>query len=197
LKARTIQLSCHGRKQVVHGERTSLTRTRASLYYGSDTEEESMKLFALLLAGAVLAGCNVETKDPSKSDDNVQISADANSEVSFDFPFASGRVKLPQSMMRNGNFDLDGVKLMPGSSLTGFSVFAGDKNPAVTMTFNAPASPDEVRAYFMEQFKQKGVQAALAGGSVTGTSKDGDPFTIEVQPGPGGSQGKIILHDKS
>ena len=26
--------------------------------------------------------------------------------------------------MHNGNFDIDGVKLMPGSQVTGFSVFA-------------------------------------------------------------------------
>ena len=155
-----------------------------------------MKSLALLVSGAMLAGCNVQAKDPSKSGDNVQISADANSAVSFDFPFASGQVKLPQSMMRNGDFDLDGVKLMPGSRLTGFSVFAGDKANNVTMTFNAPASPDQVRSYFVEEFKQQGVEATRAGDSVTGTSKDGTPFTIQVAPAANGSQGKIMIQDK-
>jgi hypothetical protein len=37
---------------------------------------------------------------------------------------------------------------------------------------------------------------ALAGDSVTGKSKDGDPFTIEVGPASGGSQGKIVIESK-
>jgi hypothetical protein len=155
-----------------------------------------MKHLALLVTGSLLAGCNVQTKDPSQSDDNVQISADANSAVSFNFPFASGEVKLPKAVMRAGDFDIDGVKLMPGSKLTGFSVFAGDKGSDVTMTFNAPAPPDQVRSYFVEQFKKQNVEAAVAGDTVTGRSKDGTPFTIQVQPGPDGSQGKILIHDK-
>jgi hypothetical protein len=155
-----------------------------------------MKHLAFLLAATLLAGCNVQTKDPSQSDDNVTISADANSAVSFNFPFASGEVKLPKAVMRSGDFDIDGVKLMPGSTLTGFSVFAGDRGSDVTMAFDAPAPPDQVRSYFVEQFKKRNVEAAVAGDSVTGMSKDGTPFTIQVQPAPNGSQGKILIHDK-
>lgn len=154
-----------------------------------------MKLLALLAIGSVLAGCNFDAKDPSQSGDNVQISAD-NSELSFDLPFASGQVKLPQSMMHGGNFDLDGVKLMPGSKMTGFSVFAGDKGSDVTMTFDAPAPPEQVRSYFLDQFKREGMDVRLAGDAVTGTSKDGSPFTIEVEPAPNGSHGKILINDK-
>jgi hypothetical protein len=88
------------------------------------------------------------------------------------------------------------VKLMPGSTVTGFSVFARDEGSLVTMAFNAPAAPDAVRAYFVDQFKQKGVDAALTGDSVTGKSKDGNPFTITVTPSGSGSQGKIEVQDK-
>jgi hypothetical protein len=48
----------------------------------------------------------------------------------------------------------------------------------------------------MSQFKDHGVEVALAGDSVTGKSKDGDPFTIEVGPASGGSQGKIVIESK-
>jgi hypothetical protein len=99
-------------------------------------------------------------------------------------------------MMHNGNIDIDGVKLMPGSSVTGFSVLAGDRGANVTMTFAAPASPDAVRSYYADQFKKQGVEVAIAGNSVTGKSKDGNPFTIEVNPGANGSQGKIDIQDK-
>jgi hypothetical protein len=98
--------------------------------------------------------------------------------------------------MHNANFDMDGVKLMPGSSVTGFNLDAHDEGATVEMRFTAPASPDEVRAYFMSQFKDHGVEVALAGDAVTGKSKDGDPFTIQIGPASSGSQGKIVIESK-
>jgi hypothetical protein len=160
----------------------------------------SMMIRAAVLIGfAALAACNVQGKDPSKSDGNVQINAAESGEVSFNLPFASGQVKLPQSMMHNGNFDIDGVNLMPGSTMTGFSVFAGEANKpnTVTMGFKAPASPHEVRAYFLDQFKQKGLEAAVSGDAVVGKSKDGTPFNIRVSPAAGGSEGRIVIEDKN
>jgi len=64
------------------------------------------------------------------------------------------------------------------------------------MSFNTPTSPDDTRSYFVDQFKKQNVEAALAGDSVTGTTKDGDPFTIQVSPTANGSQGKIVIQDK-
>jgi hypothetical protein len=107
-----------------------------------------------------------------------------------------GQVKVPAMMMHNGNIDIDGVKLMPGSSVTGFSVLAGDKGANVNMAFTAPASPDEVRSYYVDQFRKQGVEVALAGDAVTGKSKDGNPFVIQVNPAASGSQGKIEIQDK-
>jgi hypothetical protein len=98
--------------------------------------------------------------------------------------------------MHNGSFDIDGVRLPPGSSVTGFSMFARDKGATVNMSFNTPMSPDQTRSYFVDQFKEKGVEAAISGDSVTGKSKDGSPFTISVTPGASGSQGKVDIESK-
>jgi hypothetical protein len=116
--------------------------------------------------------------------------------IAFNTPIAEGSVKVPGAMVGHSNFDIDGVKLMPGSNVTGFSVFAGDKGATVNMAFNAPASPDAVRSYFVDQFKSQGVDARLSGDAVTGTSKDGSPFTITVGPAANGSQGKIEVQGK-
>jgi hypothetical protein len=156
-----------------------------------------MKRSALLLLVSLLAGCNVHSKNPADGDDNVTINADESGHVSFNLPFAKGQVKVPTSFMHNGNVDIDGVKLMPGSSVTGFNVDAAHDAANVDMSFTAPASPDEVRSYFVDQFKKQGVEAAIAGDSVTGKSKDGDPFTIEVSPGASGSHGKIVIHSNN
>ena len=152
-----------------------------------------MNRSALFLLPILLAGCNVHSKNPANGDENVTIQADENGHVAFNLPFMKGEVKVPTSMMHNGSCDIDGVKLMPGSQVTGFSMFARDHGATVNMTFNAPGSPDQVRSYFVDQFKDKGVEAALAGDAVKGKSKDGSAFTIDVSPAPNGSQGKIDI----
>jgi hypothetical protein len=155
-----------------------------------------MKSSALLMLLPLLAGCNVHSKNPADGDENVSIHADDNGHISFNLPIGQGQVKLPASMMHNGNFDIDGVKLPPGSSVNGFSLDAHDKGATVDMSFSNPRSPGEVRTYFLDQFKRQGVEAALSGNSVTGKSKDGSPFTIEISSSAGGSQGKIVVQDK-
>lgn len=155
-----------------------------------------MRRAAFLFLVPLVAACNVHSKNPAAGDENVSIKAAENGEVKFNVPFASGQVKLPEGTMSKGDFDIDGVKLMPGSSITGFSVFGGEKGSTVNFAFKAPASPDNVRAYFVDQFRQKGVEAAVAGDAVSGKTKDGDPFVIRVEPAAQGSQGTIAIQDK-
>lgn len=155
-----------------------------------------MNRSALFLIMPLLAGCNVHSKNPANGDGNVTINADETGHVAFNLPFVKGEVKVPSGFMHNGNFDIDGVKLMPGSQVTGFSVFARDEGANVNMTFNSPAPPDQVRSYFLDQFRQKGVQASLAGDAVKGTSKDGSAFTIALSPSATGSQGRLEIQSK-
>ena len=151
---------------------------------------------AILLLLPLLASCNMHSKNPANGDENVSIHADESGHIAFNLPIAEGQVKVPTGMMHNGNFDIDGVKLMPGSSVTGFNLEAHDHGATVDMSFNAPGSPDDVRSYFLDQFKAKGVEAALAGDSVSGKSKDGSPFIIHVSPAASGSKGIISIQSK-
>lgn len=155
-----------------------------------------MKSSALLMLLPLLACCNVHSKNPASGDGNVSFHADDNGHISFNLPIAQGQLKLPTSMMHNGNFDIDGVKLPPGSSVNGFNIDAHDKGATIDMSFTNAKSPDDVRSYFIDQFKKQGIEATLSGDSVTGKSKDGSPFTIEVSSSAGGSQGKIVVQDK-
>jgi len=150
----------------------------------------------ILLLLPLLASCNMHSKNPANGDENVSIHADESGHIAFNLPIAEGQVKVPTGMMHNGNFDIDGVKLMPGSSVTGFNLEAHDHGATVDMSFNAPGSPDDVRSYFLDQFKAKGVEAALAGDSVSGKSKDGSPFIIHVSPAASGSNGIISIQSK-
>jgi hypothetical protein len=154
-----------------------------------------MNRTALLLLVPLLAGCNVHSKNPAEGDDNVSIHADESGHIAFNLPIAEGKLKVPANVMHEGDFDIDGVKLMPGSSVTGFSVMAGDKGANVTMAFSAPASPEEVRSYYLDHFRGQGVEAALAGDAVQGKTKDGNAFAIHVSPAASGSTGKIEIQD--
>jgi len=151
---------------------------------------------AVLALPLVLAGCHVQGKNPAHSDENVMINADGSGRVAFNFPFAKGEVKLPASMMNKGNVDIGGVKLMPGSTMTGFNLNGGGDGAVVEMSFNAPAAPDAVRSYYVDQFKQKGVEAALAGDTVTGKTREGSAFAIKVFPDGSGSQGLVTIQDR-
>jgi hypothetical protein len=147
----------------------------------------------LLMLVPLVAGCNVHSKNPAKGDENVSIKADENGQVTFNVPFASGQVKLPEGTMNNSDFDIDGVKMIPGGTMSGFNVEAGDKGATVHFAFKAPSSPENVRSYFVDQFKAKGVAATAAGSSVSGKTKDGDPFMIDVESAAQGSQGTITI----
>jgi hypothetical protein len=151
---------------------------------------------AFLMLLPLLAGCNVHSKNPADGDENVSIHADESGNIAFNLPIAEGKLKVPTGMMHNCDFDIDGVKLMPGSSVTGFSLDAPDTAATVQMSFKASASPDAVRSYYIAQFRKQGVDAALAGDAVTGKSKDGNPFAIHVSAAPNGSTGKIEIQDK-
>ena len=155
-----------------------------------------MRYFAALMLLPLLAGCNVHSKNPAHGDENVSIRADESGHIEFNLPIAEGKLKVPAAMMHNGDFDIDGVKLMPGSSVTGFSLMAADKGANVTMAFKASASPDEVRSYYVDQFRKQGVEAAVSGDAVTGQTKDGSPFAIHVRAAPNGSTGRIEVQDK-
>ena len=155
-----------------------------------------MNRLALLFVLPLLAGCNVHSKNPREGDDKVTIKADESGHVSFNLPIAEGQVKVPTGMMHNGNIEIDGVKLMPGSSVTGFNLDAGNAGADIDMSFTAPAPPGQVRSYYMDQFRKQGVEAALNGDTVSGKSKDGNPFTIIVSAAGSGSKGRIEVHDK-
>lgn len=149
------------------------------------------------LSLALLAGCKGEVKNPATSDKTVNIQGDGNGQVSFDLPFAKGQVKLPTGMMNNTNFDIDGVKMIPGGKIGAFNVDAGgDRDSVVDMKFTAPASPAEVQKYFLDQFAAKGVTAHADGSGVAGTGKDGDQFTIGLAPGAAGTSGTIVIRNK-
>ena len=153
---------------------------------------------SVLLSGlslVVLAGCHAKTKNPANSDGKVAISGDGNGAVSFNLPFAKGQVTLPEGMMTSANFDIDGVKLMPGSKVTGFNINAGDGGATVKARFMSPEGVDAVKSYFIREFGAKNVTATVAGNRISGSGRDGETFTIDLSQQGNLTQGDINIVD--
>ena len=71
----------------------------------------------------------------------------------------------------------------------------GDDKGNVRISFDAPASPDVVKAWFLEKLtaNDKLTVNPTASG-FAGTSKDGDPFTLDLRPGEAGhTTGSMII----
>lgn len=96
-----------------------------------------------------------------------------------------------------GDFDIDGVKLYPGSKVTRVDVDARDKDGSdrstVTLGFTSPAAPKVAADWMAGEFAKKGVKVARDGDTLSGKDKDGDDFTIRFAPDGATSKGEAKI----
>ncbi len=129
-----------------------------------------------------LAACS------SGGNDNGMVTVSANSEdgnVSVRVPGVSIDTKLPKAMFTKSDFDIDGVKLFPGSKIQAMNVNAGANTGAkavVDINFTAPGGIDAVRKHFTEGFAHKGVAVKTRGATLSGKTSDGNDFAIDLAP---------------
>ncbi|MES2288251.1 MAG: hypothetical protein V4530_00830 [Pseudomonadota bacterium] len=144
-----------------------------------------------------LAACS------SGGNDNGMVTVSANSQdgnVSVRVPGVSIDTKLPSSMFKKSDFDIDGVKLFPGSSIETMNVNAGAKKSdkaTVDLTFSAPAGIDAVRKHFTDGFAREEVAFKTYDGSLTGKTSDGNDFAIDFVPvGANVTKGHVTVSDR-
>ena len=84
-----------------------------------------------------------------------------------------------------GDFDIDGVKLYPGSKVTSVNVDASDRNGAdkatVQLGFTSPATPAKAADWMAGEFAKKGTKVARTGDVLAGLcaarlAVGGDPY---------------------
>ena len=108
-------------------------------------------------------------------------------------------MKLPDfaNLDIEGDFDIDGVKLYPGSKVTTVNVDAnakdGNDKAKVELGFTAPAAPAKAADWMAGEFGKKGVKITRTGDTLAGTSKDGDAFTIDFAPDGATAKGKVLI----
>ncbi len=103
-------------------------------------------------------------------------------------------VNLPMAGMMSDKMEIDGVKLFPGSNITGVDIDAkGKEDGRVTMRFETPAPRDKVVAWFGDQFTQQKFEARQTSGGFAGTSADGNWYTLDLKAAGGGTAGEFRL----
>jgi hypothetical protein len=154
----------------------------------------TLGLAACSVDGEPDKGTTVSIDATSRDGDKVAIKADGDTgNVSLNVPGFDAKMRLPKKLLNDSNFDIDGVKLYPGSKVETFNITAdetsGKGRADVRIAFSSPAEPAKVAGWFKEQFSKKSIDIGGDADTLTGKSEKGDAFTIELRSA-GGSMTK-------
>lgn len=151
--------------------------------------EFAMLRFAALALPLTLAACNAgggANISIHDSDGDVNISTDDTGHASIKIPGIDASIKLPKMDISGENFDVNGVKLYPGTKVKDVNVDASSKdgekeNGRVAIKFESPASLDKVQAWFRDAMAKHHFKVSPQGSGFAGTTDDGQPITVELQ----------------
>lgn len=144
-------------------------------------------IWLVLPVAAALAACGGDGEGTSISiegdNGSVTAAADKDGKVSVKAPGFEGSIKLPKFNIGAENFEIDGVKLYPGATVSSLNIDDrqdGTKSGGVKVTFDAPAEASRVRDWFREQMEGAGFTVTGNRDELTGKTKSGSPYTLKI-----------------
>lgn len=119
-----------------------------------------------------------------KGDDGDTVaSVGKDGRVAIKAPGFEGSVKIPKFEFGADSFEVDGLKLYPGSTIANLDVESGKGNEGnVRLVFDAPAAAAQVQGWFREQMQNAGFTVELKDGALSGKTRDGSPFSLKLAP---------------
>jgi hypothetical protein len=158
-------------------------------------------IWLVLPLAAALAACGGEGDGTSISiqgdNGSVTAAADKDGKVSVKAPGFEGSIKLPKFNIGAENFEVDGVKLYPGATVSSLNIDDrqdGTKSGGVNVTFDAPAEATRVRDWFREQMEGAGFTVTGNRDELTGKTKSGSPYTLKIDStGDAKSRGTLTV----
>lgn len=158
-------------------------------------------IWLMLPVAAALAACGGDGEGTSISiqGDNASVTAQADKDgkVSVKAPGFEGSIKLPKFNIGAENFEVDGVKLYPGATVSSLNIDDrqdGTKSGGVKVTFDAPADAARVRDWFREQMEGAGFTVTGNRDELTGKTKSGSPYTLKIDgTGDAKSRGTLTV----
>lgn len=128
------------------------------------------------------------------------IKADKDGRVAVKAPGFEGSIKLPKFDLGAESFEVDGLKLYPGSTISSLNIDANqDKGgeDTVRVQFDAPAATGQVRSWFQEQMQAAGFTLAAKDGQISGKTSEGSDFTLKLDSaGDARSRGTLTVLGK-
>lgn len=169
-----------------------------------------MRLAFLIPPMMLLAACGSEDKKSEATE--ISINADGDSGgVKINTGKDGGNIKIDGEdgtainidvpdfvdLDIESDFDIDGVKLYPGSHVTKVDVNATDRNGAdkatVKLGFTSPATPKVAADWMAGEFGRKGVKVTRSGDTLAGKTSDGENFTISFGPDGKTAKGEVVI----
>jgi hypothetical protein len=144
-------------------------------------------IWLVLPVAAALAACGGDGEGTSilieGDNGSVTAAAEKDGKVSVKAPGFEGSIKLPKFNIGAENFEIDGVKLYPGATVSSLNIDDrqdGTKSGGVKVTFDAPAEASRVRDWFREQMEGAGFTVTGNRDELTGKTKSGSPYTLKI-----------------
>lgn len=156
---------------------------------------------ALALAATfALTACGERGGGDGDGDAKVSVNTDGkNGKVSVNAPGVKLEVVDPDINLKADDFNIDGVKLYPGSTITQMNVESTSdtnkgKKSNVTVGFKSDANAKEVADWFDAEMKKAKFTTARSGYDISGTTTDGQKFSLKIgDEGGGKSSGTVNL----
>lgn len=156
----------------------------------------------LLSACEAKVGKEADRSADDRADSSPEAAAGEANQFSLKIPGFEMKVDMPDEGVRT---DEDSDILFPGSRLTGMSIDAGKgtSQESVELRFHSPEAVRQVVAWYRDparsaKFTLSSVAEEGEGYRMAGTQKDGDGrFDLWLSPAGGGTNGRIVLRDRS
>lgn len=162
-----------------------------------------LRLIPIAAAALALAACDANDGNSTisftgnGSDGAVSGGIDSSGNLKIDTNGFKADLKLPKFSLKADDFDMNGVHLYPGSSISAINVNGDDTNKdagKVHVAFTSPATAATVRDWLKERLTKAGFTLSADGAGLIGKTDDGKPFALKMSDqGANKSSGTIDM----
>lgn len=165
-----------------------------------------IRFMFLASAALALAACGVDDGNSTQisfsgnTSDGTANASVKDGNLKIDAGGFKADLKIPKFAIDAKDFDLNGVKLYPGSTITSLNVDGADDKDSdkdrgrIVVAFTSPASAAAVRDWLKPRFDKAGFKLVIDGNGLTGTTDDNANFRMKLDDdGANKSRGTIDM----
>ena len=163
-----------------------------------------LRLIPLAAATLALAACGGSDGNSTSisfsgnsSEGAVSGGIDSSGNLKIDTNGFKADLKLPKFSVDANDFEMNGVHLYPGSTISSINVNGDDAHKdagRVRVAFTSPATAATVRGWLQQRLTKAGFTLSADGTGLTGKTDDGKPFALKLtDQGANKSSGTIDM----